>query len=188
MNWKDVEGMFEPGDGEAYQEIVSKVREHGLIVEVGCLYGKSICSVSGIIQEKKLSVICCDVWDSGIEEGDEKKKHPYKDTHQKMLYNFTQNTRQFGIRPYVVCGTSMDIISMMETILNLEETRTPALVFLDNDHGYDWVSKELDAWYKYLHGSFILSGHDYSESFTDSVVKAVNEFAEKHRKHSQDLP
>lgn len=51
------------------------------------------------------------------------------------------------------------------------------VIYIDADHSYDSVQKEISLyWPKVKHGGF-LSGHDYYEPAWPGVVKAVNEFS-----------
>lgn len=55
-------------------------------------------------------------------------------------------------------------------------------VFIDADHSYNAVKKDLEAWYPKVRVGGIVSGHDYFESprKTVQVIPAVDEFVAKH--------
>jgi len=51
-------------------------------------------------------------------------------------------------------------------------------IHIDSTHHYEWVMKDLEAWYpKLVHGG-IMSGHDYLSPSFPTVKPAVDEFAE----------
>lgn len=55
------------------------------------------------------------------------------------------------------------------------------LVFIDADHAYDAVVKDIALWWPKVAEGGYLSGHDYREDKDGfGVVEAVNEFAEEH--------
>jgi predicted O-methyltransferase YrrM len=47
-------------------------------------------------------------------------------------------------------------------------------IFIDGDHSYEGVSKDIDAWYPLIKSSGILCGHDYGRGFK-GVKQAVDE-------------
>lgn len=51
-------------------------------------------------------------------------------------------------------------------------------VFIDADHSYDAVVKDINAWYPKVRAGGILAGHDYYPGTFEGVVKAVNEFTQ----------
>tara|TARA_R110002126_G_scaffold62983_7_gene161770 strand:- start:49 stop:627 length:579 start_codon:yes stop_codon:yes gene_type:complete len=58
-------------------------------------------------------------------------------------------------------------------------------VYIDGDHSYDFVHKDINAWYPKLKSGGILAGHDYTpgnpqKGVTYGVIPAVNEFANQH--------
>ena len=57
------------------------------------------------------------------------------------------------------------------------------IVFIDAQHSYPEVKKDISAWKKKIREGGILCGHDYNNRYADHVVKAVDEaFPEKKLK------
>jgi predicted O-methyltransferase YrrM len=52
-------------------------------------------------------------------------------------------------------------------------------VFIDADHTYEAVSKDIDAWRPKVKEGGILAGHDYTTAF-EGVIRAVNERFERY--------
>ena len=52
-------------------------------------------------------------------------------------------------------------------------------VYLDGDHTYENVSKEIPAWEAKLKHGGLMGGHDYSKRRAE-VIKAVDEYCKKH--------
>lgn len=58
-------------------------------------------------------------------------------------------------------------------------------VYIDGDHSYDFVSKDIKAWWPKIKPGGILSGHDYTtgnpqKGHVYGVIQAVNEFVKAH--------
>lgn len=68
------------------------------------------------------------------------------------------------------------------------------LVYLDADHTYEAVKKDLEAWYPKVRKGGFFVGDDYLDRWSPrrhvrfGVVKAVNEFAEKNNLTVHELP
>ena len=49
------------------------------------------------------------------------------------------------------------------------------LVFIDANHSYDYVKKDINIWLPLVKPNGVICGHDYSYQWKDHVAKAVNE-------------
>ena len=83
-----------------------------------------------------------------------------------MLLNFSRNMKTFGLDPYIVCGNSEKLARMLPTEADL--------IFIDADHSYEWVKRDINALYPKVRSGGILSGHDYGNE-NIGVKKAVDE-------------
>jgi predicted O-methyltransferase YrrM len=72
-----------------------------------------------------------------------------------------------------------DSISLAETIPD----ESLDFVFIDADHSYQAVKKDIEAWFPKVKKGGIVSGHDYYQSRSGQlgVIKAVDEFVAKHK-------
>jgi len=52
-------------------------------------------------------------------------------------------------------------------------------VFIDADHGYEYVKEDINAWYPKVRNGGLVSGHDYQRKHL-GTIRAVDEFAEIH--------
>ncbi len=57
--------------------------------------------------------------------------------------------------------------------------RSLDFVFIDGNHDYEYVSKDIHTWFDKVRDGGIICGHDYC-SQREGVVNAVKEFAEQH--------
>lgn len=70
----------------------------------------------------------------------------------------------------------------VETVLNLLGGPTADMVFIDADHAYDAVKRDILAWRPVLAPGGILSGHDYHRGW-QGVIQAVSELVPTNRRH-----
>jgi hypothetical protein len=55
-------------------------------------------------------------------------------------------------------------------------------IYLDGDHNYDIVKREINAFYQIIRPNGVLGGHDYTR-LCPGVVEAVNEFSRDNKLH-----
>lgn len=130
--------------------IVEKCRKASMVAEVGVLAGKT---TERILRETRAFVVAVDHW-----------KGVPTDPHQSKIYkNLQQSKRNFAQR----CGEFYpDRLRVMEmgspraaSILK-KERELFDLVFLDADHRYENVLRDIRAWRGLVRSGGILSGHD----------------------------
>jgi len=56
-------------------------------------------------------------------------------------------------------------------------------VYIDADHSYGFVKKDIEIWTKKVKSGGLVGGHDYDPGRFDGVVKAVNEYCKKNKIH-----
>jgi len=126
-------------------------------VEVGVhkgYYSKVLCEA---IPDLKLT--CVDYWTG--------KTEPLYDKAVELLAPY--NTK-------LVKGTSMDIVKTIPD-------GSLDFVYIDANHSYDYVKEDIEEWTKKVKIGGIVSGDDYYvfPSGNDGVVKALDEYTDKHR-------
>lgn len=86
---------------------------------------------------------------------------------------------QFAVSRRTIMVT--DSVTASDYVLD----RSLDFVFVDADHSYDAVKKDLDAWMSKVRSGGMISGHDYGGRGDRrgwfGVKKAVDEFADKRR-------
>lgn len=135
-----------------YAMQVRRASDGAHFVEVGCWKGRSACcmAVEIINSQKRIRFDCVDVW--------------YEDyVYQEFLRN---------IEPV------KSIIKPIRIDSVIGATRYPDrsldFVFIDGDHSYDGVMRDLVAWIPKVKVGGILAGHDYE--WNAEVTKAVDFF------------
>jgi glycosyltransferase involved in cell wall biosynthesis len=155
--YKLPQGWFYGEDINEYRQLIEDVPEGGTIGELGCAWGRSICSVADIIKRKNLKVIIVDCFTGTPSEG-----LPVAD-YQGV---FEDNLKRFGIEAEIHKGFTNDVAKDIPDGTFNE-------LFIDCDHQYESVKQDLENWVPKIKTHGTISGHDYNNGF--GVSKAVNE-------------
>lgn len=84
---------------------------------------------------------------------------------------------QTNLAPEIAQGKVIPIRCNSKTATSqLEALKVPKadLIFIDADHSYEAVKKDVETYLPMLASGGVISGHDYSTNFPD-VVRAINE-------------
>jgi hypothetical protein len=163
MNWENVPGWFTKYDATAYTNMLERIPDGGSLIEVGCYVGKSLCSQAEVIKRKGIHVLAVDLF---------KGEGVYKDIFalvppDEMFSNFEKNMKAFGLEPTAFRGDSLEAAKL--------DIMADA-IFIDADHSYDGVRKDLIAWWPHLKYGGIIGGHDYYDEGGYGLCCAVNFF------------
>ena len=145
--------------GQGLRDLISDLPNNLIMAEVGCYKGDSasVFLDSGKVKE----FYAIDTWQPG-----------------RFDNAFTEFKR-------VTEGRGVNILQMDMT---KAWKRLPMLdfVYIDANHSYEWVKRDITYCLKVLKIGGIISGHDYADQFKDRVVKAVNEILGKPDKLYMD--
>ena len=133
-----------------YSDMVKKFPTDSYFVEVGSYQGQSSAYMAVEIanSNKKINFFCVDIW-----------KKP------GLIEEFTNNMSSVK-KYYTPIKTYSHLAAKMFDDYSLD------FVFLDADHNYKAVKKDLESWWPKIKQGGVLAGHDYNKD----VFKAVNEF------------
>ena len=136
------------------------------VAEIGVHRGKFSQKIVDICKPKELVLI--DIWDTAIQPNAKKNIKHVRDTFSKQI-------EEGLIR--VVHGDSAEKIK-------LEKDNHFDWVYIDADHSYKAVYKELRTVLPKIKAGGIISGHDYNDCYMPAlcqygVVEAVNEFCKE---------
>lgn len=150
---------------QLYSWFVNTVPNNSIIVEVGCWKGKSTAylAVEVINSNKNIKIHAVDTW-----EGSPNEQIHINDEYVKTntLYDlFLKN-----IEPVesVIIPLRMNSIEASK----LHSDSSIDIVFIDANHAYEYVIKDIEAWLPKIKPGGILAGHDYGWS---GVNRAVHE-------------
>ncbi len=167
-------------------EMIASIPKGGMIAELGVFKGEFSLKIDEICQPKELILI--DSWSgthiySGDVNGNHKNGVRQYYTGDE-LYNITvENVNKFK--------NPASIIRLTTDILGAFSNDTFDMIYIDADHSYEGVLKDLiNAYNKIKNGGYIM-GHDYehnmdktNNSYNFGVKKAVDEFC---REYNQEI-
>jgi len=164
------QGWFSEHDISAYRELVEKIPNSGVLVEMGVWKGKSLCSVSDILIRKNIQVIAIDTFQGSVNE----PEHIKEAQEINIQETFEENISNYGLRynTKIIAGdcNSIATVKEVDTFLKVLNKSKIDLLFVDAEHTYEAVISTIDTWYKTTN---VISGHDYLE--WPEVKRAVDE-------------
>ncbi|HTU90884.1 MAG TPA: class I SAM-dependent methyltransferase [Gemmataceae bacterium] len=175
-HYERIPGWFDFAD--IYDDLIARARDGAVFVEVGAYLGRSSLYLASRIQwsGKKIRVYVVDRWDGWIyhdcfarscfEQEDEKCSES-----EDVFWHFIRNVRRAGVED-VICPLKMP----SEQAASLFEDGSLDFVFLDADHGYEAVRRDLEAWFPKVKRRGVLGGHDYLHPDFPGVRRAADEF------------
>lgn len=136
-----------------------------ILVEVGSWKGHSICYLGNLLKDKEVDVYAVDLWDETYKYEDNLNLKKQK----KYLYEiFKQNVKNNNLENKI-----KDIKSLSWEAASHFKDGEVDFVFIDADHEYESVVKDIDSWLPKIKKGGIISGHDYFNPC--GVKKAVDE-------------
>ena len=156
-----------------YSWLIDKVTQYGYTdgAEIGCKEGNT--SMHLLKYCSQLNLICVDLW----------KYQPavltnvYKDEYRNWDFMEIKSTFDSLLQPWenrvkVLQGISWEMA-------NLVEDNSLDFIFIDADHGYDSVKKDIIAWVPKVKRTGLIIGHDIT---LPGVTQAVRELIPHHKK------
>lgn len=136
---------------EVYNRAIKQAVDGDILVETGTWFGKSACylGVEALNSGKSLQIYTIDIDKTKVNQV------------EKNIFDLSN-----------VIFINKDSLKTLGRF----KDKSLAMVFLDASHEYEFVSKEIRAWYPKVKPGGIFAGHDYDASWP-GVVTAVQEFA-----------
>jgi len=132
------------------------------MAEIGCYMGES---TRMFLESNKIKhLYAIDIWDDnlGIYK-DILPNHDFKIVEKK----FDENTKNYDVTKLKM--TSEEALPFLPEL---------DVIYIDANHSYEYVKKDIEISLKKLKRNGIICGHDYN-SETEGVIQAVNEYFEK---------
>jgi hypothetical protein len=175
-HYEQVPGWFDFAD--IYDHIIARARDGAVFVEVGAYLGRSSLYLASRIRAsgKKIRVYAVDLWDGWLyDDFSESSDVEYGKENwpelQDTFWHFIRNVRQAGVEDLIY-----PLKMPSEQAASLFEDGTLDFVFLDADHSYEAVRRDLEAWFPKVKRRGILGGHDYLHADFPGVRRAADEF------------
>ncbi len=143
---------------------------HLIGAEIGVFKGDNAESILSLLNIKELVLV--DPWKEYVDPGTgvvEFDKSYFQNLYEEVKNKFSNNSKVKIIRDY------------SENAAKMFNDEYFDFVYLDGDHGYEGVRKDLEAWYPKLKKFGVMCGDDYGHPSGLGVIEAVNEFAYKYK-------
>ena len=148
-----------------YKRIVDNSQDGAKLVEVGSWKGRSasFMAVEIINSNKNIKFDCVDTWKGSIEHTD------YDVITEEKLYDvFLSNIEPVK---HVINPIKMTSIDASK----LYDDNSLDFVFIDANHEYEDVKKDIESWLPKIKSGGYIGGHDYNANSFPGVIKAVND-------------
>jgi hypothetical protein len=171
--WFNYEGL--------YSDIINSLQDGAHIVEIGSYKGKSTAylAVEKINSGKNIKIDIIDSWNGEdgtgrapwsdyIDEPDKGVKKPNGDIFEEFKTNLQS-----------VLHTINPIQALSLDAVKNYQDKSLDFIFIDGDHNYEGIKKDLIAWRPKMKDGAIMAGDDYNPSW--GVIQAVDEFFGKDK-------
>lgn len=162
-----IDGWFDFQD--VYLQAVAEAGDGSRMVEVGSWLGRSAAFLAVEIRRsgKNVHLWCVDTFRGTPGEG----------VHEPVVVSHGGSVRQ-AFEHAMQRGGVRDLIQLIESESHAAaeqfENESLDFVFIDADHGYEAVRRDIAAWLPKVKCGGVLAGHDHSENFP-GVIRAVTE-------------
>lgn len=170
MKAEDIQGWFDFED--IYLKMIDQsVGPFPLFVEVGCWLGKSSAFMASAIKKsrKNIKLHCVDIWQL---TNDDKDLHRYVGSNIDLYSCFINNMRDVGVLDII---TPVKSDSVAASLLYIDNSID--FVFIDANHSYEFVKKDILSWLPKVKSGGYIGGHDYGTYL--GVTRAVDELFDK---------
>jgi len=157
--WGTIDGWHQPGIYELYAKMISKF-DNAVFVEHGTWVGRSaICMAERIkASGKKIEFYAIDFFEDCYLTLDGKK----------VGEQYFENIEPFKDIINTIVGSTHEVYTQFED-------ESIDFLFMDADHEYEALKKDIGLWYPKIKKGGIISGHDYDPDQWDGVCIAVDE-------------
>ena len=164
-----IQGWFDFQD--LYTKIINEIPENSHIVEIGAWKGMSTAylTVEAINSGKNIKIDVVDLW-----TGEENNPEAFTSDPEFMAYN--KNIFElFKKNLSPVIGKINPIQMSSVKASKLYANNSLDFVFIDANHEYEDVKKDIESWLPKIKSGGYIGGHDYNANSFPGVIKAVND-------------
>lgn len=158
--YQEIDGWFDYPN--AFQFLVNTIPDGGTFVECGAWLGKSSAYLCDIAQDR-INIFVIDSWQGSANEVATNHKLAQETDIYKIFLN------NMGERKFT------PIRKLSHEAASDFENESCDVIYIDMEHTYDAVCKDIDMWLPKVKVGGYLAGHDYNLGSWPGVVQAVNE-------------
>lgn len=162
--YSDIQGWFGYDHKKVYDYLIKHTPTNGSFFELGAWLGRSTAYLIDNSTDLEITVI--DSWQGSESEKDTNHSMAKTNDIYKM---FLSNMGNRNFKHY---------IGLAENLVNNFDDESIDTVFIDLDHSYESVCRDISLWLPKVKKGGILAGDDYRETLP-GVSKAVNELLPK---------
>lgn len=165
FHW-NIDGWVSPAQEEIYRQVVDSASNSAHFVEIGCWKGRStaMMAVNIVNSGKSIKFDAIDHF-----KGSQEHQPLTSITNESLLSEFLKN-----IEPV------KDIVNLVVEDSSLAASRyldkSIDFVFIDGDHSYEGVHKDIQAWLPKIKEGGIIAGDDFNNIDFPGVANAVIDF------------
>lgn len=138
-----------------------------IAVEIGVAEGNNS---NDLIEHGVETMYSVDAWKTLNQRGDGGYEQSWHDMNYNKAVKLLSKHKEKSI---IIKGVSHEVAETFED-------ESIGMIYLDGDHSYEGVMKDLEAWYPKVVKGGIIAGHDYlSQDY--GVNRAVREFAKANK-------
>lgn len=160
------DGYFHSGDVYSYRWLASQLPIGGAMVELGSFKGRSICSLATILRERRITTTLVDRF-VGLPDNpyvtEVVSGVQYSDA-RALEAELRGNLERFGVEATLLTEDSAEAARHFAD-------ESLDFVFIDADHQYDAVLRDLKAWWPKIKPGGRIGGHDYSSEIDRRFAK-----------------
>lgn len=156
------DGWFNTKNIQQIRKFAEEMPDNGTMIQLGVWLGKSVCCLADIIKRKNLKIIAVDTFAGTLNDDTQTKE--FMSTSEEY---FDHNIRVSELENYV---TKMKMTT--DEAAKLVEREIADVIFIDADHTYPFVVRDIRNWKPILKPNGIMCGHDY---MLNDVYRAVHD-------------
>lgn len=169
--WQEIFGYFDNDIASVYAERVLAAPQNAVFVEVGALFGQSTLFMAECMRDARRTDIDLHVVDTWQEWGE---PHPQEIAKYGSMFGaFCYHLQESGLKDYVKGIHHMDSSEAVRQFRYLGPR--PDFVFIDGDHEYASVQRDIAEFRSIMAPGAVMAGHDYNPPRWPGVVRAVND-------------
>lgn len=158
--WQQIHGWFDYS--EVYRQIAKTLRDGSQFAEIGVWFGKSLAAMASYCKNRKVQFHAVDTFRGSQNQPELQRVAQHNGG--SILAAFLKNMKMCGVTNLRVIESESDVAAQQFSDGQLDAA------FIDADHSFEAVRKDIDAWLPKVKPGGILAGHDVNETGVKEAV------------------